>query len=89
MSVKKIFMTLIVIVACLMIGAFLLNVLLPNATVQLVNMTENMIYSATGMVFDFNGDGISGTNSNDVSGQAQYQADTNEGAGGDNVSGFQ
>lgn len=61
MSVKKIFMTLIIVVACVMIGALLLNVLLPNATRQLVNQVEAQIHRATGLSFDFNGDGVTGT----------------------------
>ena len=60
MSVKKIFITLITIVACVLIGAFILNILLPNVTVALVDATENMIYNATGMSFDFNGNGNGG-----------------------------
>ena len=59
MSVKKIFMTLIVIVMCVILGAFLINILLPNVTQQVVNATETSIFNATGMKFDFNGDGKS------------------------------
>lgn len=57
MNVKKIFIVLITIVACVIVGAFLLNVLLPNVTTTLINSTEDMIYRATGMSFDFNADG--------------------------------
>lgn len=60
MDVKKIFITLITIVACVMIGALVLNVLLPNVATTLVNSAESMIYNATGMSFDFNGDGVVG-----------------------------
>lgn len=55
MSVKKIFITLIIIVACVIIGALVLNKLVPNATTALVDAVEGQIYNATGMTFDFNG----------------------------------
>lgn len=61
MSVKKIFVILITIVACVAIGALVLNILMPNAVTQVVNATENMIYKATGIEFDFNGDGVVGS----------------------------
>lgn len=60
MKVSGIFKTLIVIVACVVLGAFALNIIMPNAAKALVNATEGMIYNATGMSFDFNGDGIDG-----------------------------
>lgn len=91
MSVKKIFMTLIIVVACVMIGAFLLNVLLPNATAQLVDQVENQIYKATGLTFDLNNNGTKGTNQTDVSGSAKQQDSAgNSGMeGGSNVEGWQ
>lgn len=64
MSVKKIFVTLVTIVACVIIGAFVLNILLPNVTTSLVNAAEDMVFKSTGISFDFNGDGTSGSNSN-------------------------
>ena len=60
MSVQKIFITLIIIVACVAIGALVLNVLLPNVTTTLISAVENMIYQATKLEFDFNGDGVVG-----------------------------
>lgn len=60
MSVGKIFKVLIIIVACVIVGAVVLNVLLPNATTSLVNAVEAQIFNATGMSFDFNGDGNNG-----------------------------
>lgn len=60
MGVKKIFILLITIVACVSIGAFVLNILLPNVTETLVDATEKMVYNATGMDFDWNGNGKSG-----------------------------
>lgn len=61
MDIKKIFITLIGIVACVVIGALVLNVLLPNATKSIINAVEGQIYNATGMSFDFNGDGTVGS----------------------------
>ena len=61
MDVKKIFMILIGVVACVIIGALVLNVLLPNATTSMVNAVEGQIFNATGMSFDFNGDGTVGS----------------------------
>ena len=63
MNVKKIFVTLITIVALVVLGAFILNIVMPNATVAIVDTTENMIYNATGISFDFNGNGVSGSSS--------------------------
>ena len=34
---------------------------MPNATVGIVNATEDMIFKATGMSFDFNNDGNTGS----------------------------
>lgn len=61
MSIQKIFMTLVIVIACLVIGALILNVLLPNATTQLINSVEDAIFSGTGMEFDLNGDGNAGS----------------------------
>lgn len=86
MSVKKIFMTLIIIVACVMIGAFILNVLMPNVATELVNATEDQIYKATGLSFDFNHDGTSGQNNTTYDGTQDAGAET--GINGGNVAGF-
>lgn len=89
MSVKKIFVTLIIIVACVMLGALVLNVLFPNVAKTVVNATEDMLYNATGMKFDFNNDGVVGG----VGSTGQYVGDQSaggaEGANGGNVEGFQ
>lgn len=58
MSVAKIFKTLIVVVVCVIIGAFVLNTLLPNVVANLCNTIENGIKNATGISFDLNGDGV-------------------------------
>lgn len=62
MSVKKIFIVLITIVACVIVGALVLNVLLPNVATTLVDSLEDMIYKATKMSFDFNGNNNVGDN---------------------------
>ena len=67
MSVKKIFITLVVIVMCIILGAFLINVFLPNATAQVINAAEDAVYKSTGMQFDFNADGHKGQNNEDYS----------------------
>lgn len=90
MNVKGIFITLITIVACVLIGALFLNTLLPNVAAQVVNAVEGTIYQATGMSFDFNGDGIKGSSSGTDS---NYDDSNNiindENIGGGNVDGFQ
>ena len=65
-SVKKIFIILIVVVACVMIGALVLNVLMPNVMVTLVDSVENMINRATGMSVDFNGNGVKGDDKGNI-----------------------
>lgn len=67
MGVRKIFIILITIVACVVLGAFVLNILMPNTTTALVNSVESMIFNATGMTFDFNGDGTAGDGRSDFS----------------------
>lgn len=59
-SVKKIFTVLIVMVACVVVGALVLNVLLPNVSSSLVDALETMVFNATGMKFDWNGNGNKG-----------------------------
>lgn len=58
--VKKVFTVLIVAVVCMAIGGIVLSVFMPNAVSQMVNVTEDMIYNATKLSFDFNGDGNTG-----------------------------
>lgn len=82
MSVKKIFITLIIVVACVLIGALILNILLPNVAVQLVDAIEDTLYSATGLSFDFNANSNGGDNNTDFSGEVEDESGTGyEGAG--------
>lgn len=87
MNVKKIFITLVTIVACVILGALVLNVLLPNVTTTLINATEDMLYKATGMAFDFNADKNVGS-----AGATTYSGNQTDnganGTGGANVEGF-
>ena len=92
MSVKKIFITLITVVACVMLGAFVLNVLMPNAIKTGTNAVESQLYRATGIKMDFNGDRDQSvySNSNQVYGGG-VQAGADKGNGdlnGENVGGF-
>lgn len=89
MKVSGIFKILITAVACVVIGAIVLNVLLPNVVTTSVNAVEGMIYNATKIKFDFNGDGITGdkNSSNDYRGTENVK-DVN-GAEGVGVEGFE
>ena len=60
MSVKKIFVMLITIVGVVFIGAFILNTLLPNVTTTIIDAAEGLLFSATGISFDFNNNGSAG-----------------------------
>ncbi|MEM4385685.1 MAG: hypothetical protein QXD03_03965 [Candidatus Anstonellales archaeon] len=60
-NVKKVFSVLITAVVCVILGAFVLNILLPNTTTTLINATESMVFKATGLGFDFNNDGFNGS----------------------------
>lgn len=82
MSVKKIFTVLITVVACVMIGAFVLNVLMPNFIRTAVNLVEQQLHNATGLTLDLNGDG--NNQANTINAEAGRT-----GVGGNNVSGFQ
>lgn len=86
MNVKKIFITLITVVACVILGAFVLNTLMPNVTTTLINAVEDQIFKATSLEFDFNNDNNAGTNDNSYVGR--NSDDTVTGETGDNVIGF-
>lgn len=86
MNVKKIFITLITVVACVILGAFVLNTLMPNVTTTLINAVEDQIFKATSLEFDFNNDGTIGFNNNTYEGVNEDKTVTGE--TGDNVIGF-
>lgn len=60
MNVQGIFKTLVILVCCIILGAMVINILLPNVTTQLSNVVEDAVFKGTGMSFDFNGDGRGG-----------------------------
>ena len=57
MNVSGIFKILIIVVACIIVGGILLNVLLPNGLNGIIGWMESGIMAATGAEFDLNGDG--------------------------------
>lgn len=69
MNVKKIFIILITVVVCVLLGAIVLNMVMPNLVSQLSNQIETQIYNATGLSFNFNGDSKAG-------GKSDYSADS-------------
>lgn len=60
MKVQGIFKTLVILVCCIVLGAMVLNIFLPNVVTQLSKVVEDSIFKGTGMSFDFNGDGKGG-----------------------------
>lgn len=86
MNVKKIFITLITVVACVILGAFVLNVLMPNVTTTLINSVEDQIFKATSLEFDFNNDGVIGSNNSTYEGVNEDTTVTGE--TDENVVGF-
>lgn len=87
MNVKKIFITLITVVACVILGAFVLNTLMPNVTTTLINAVEDQIFKATSLKFDFNNDGTIGSNNNNPY-AGENEDETVTGDTGNNVVGF-
>lgn len=87
MSIQKIFMTLIIVIVCLIVGALVLNVIMPNVLTQMVNAVEGAIYSGTGMNFDLNGDGTKGAGYSNTADQG-LKSDTTGGTGGAGVGGY-
>lgn len=61
-TVKNVFKVLVVAVVMLIVGAFLINILAPNAVNQVSNAVEQQIWKATGISLDINGDGYTGQN---------------------------
>ena len=91
MSVKKIFITLITIVVCVILGAFVINTLMPNMVDTIIDAAEAQIWRATGLSFDFNANGnIGGTTGSANQGlTGQNTDDTVTGAVTGNVDGFE
>jgi len=87
MSVKKIFIILVTIVVCIILGAFVLNVIMPNTVAAVVNAVEDSIYSATGLSLDVNGDGRGGGKLGTTYG-GNVTDDDNSATGGAGVTGY-
>lgn len=83
-GVKKIFSILIIVVVFVLIGAFTINTLLPNTTTVMVDAVEGMIYKATKLELDFNGNGKAGSNENQYDGET----DGTDGTGKGVIDGF-
>jgi uncharacterized protein involved in outer membrane biogenesis len=81
MNVSGIFKILIIVVACIIVGGILLNVLLPNGLNGIVGWMEDGVHAATGANFDLNGDGDIGT-------PTPQQDAAGSGADGANVTGY-
>lgn len=90
MKVSKIFTILIVIVACVVIGALVLNVLLPNTATAIVDAVEDQIYKATKITLDLNGNGNKGDNQDTYTNLNSKDSTNANGAhsGGVGVNGF-
>lgn len=88
MSVQKIFMTLIIVVACVILGAFVLNALLPNVIAGMSNSAESMLKNATGMSFDVNGDGQVGTTGGKDANKGINSKSSDTQTNGNNVNGY-
>lgn len=73
--VKKIFIVLITVVVCVLVGAVVLNVLAPNVITTLVDAVEDQIYRATSLKFDFNGNGTIGGSGNGSYSGAENESD--------------
>lgn len=52
------------VVACVMILAFGLNVVIPNTVAGVINVLENGLRNATGVTIDINGDNKAGERTN-------------------------
>jgi uncharacterized protein involved in outer membrane biogenesis len=90
-TVKNIFKVLIIAIVCLVVGAFLINVLAPNATNQVTNAIEQQVWKATGISLDLNGDGYTGQNGGKATAGANRSDKSNTIAGkggGNTVTGF-
>lgn len=89
MSVKKIFITLITVVACVMLGAFVLNVLMPNVITIGTDAVEDQLQRATGITMDFNGNGETGSRDGDTYSGGNAAGSTEGVGNGSNVDGFE
>ena len=61
MNIGSIFKKLITVAVCVVVGALILNLILPNVYSATVNTIEKGIKAGTGISFDLNGDGVGST----------------------------
>lgn len=90
MKVSKIFVILITVVVCVIVGAFVINILMPNTVTSVVDTVENQIQHATGISLDLNGNGTAGAAGNTIADMKHNNTDkTNSTNNGTTVDGFQ
>lgn len=90
MKVSKIFVILITVVVCVIIGAFVINILMPNTVTSVVDTVENQIQHATGISLDLNGNGVAGASGNNIANMKNSNNDkSNSTNSGKTVDGFQ
>lgn len=87
MGVSKIFKILVTIVLCVVLGAFILNKVMPNTVASMFNAVDGMIYNATGISMDLNGDGRGGKAAADGDYTNDIQSEEKENIAG-GVAGF-
>lgn len=90
MKVSKIFVILITVVVCVIVGAFVINILMPNTVTSVVDTVENQIQHATGISLDLNGNGTAGAAGNGIADMKSSNNDrSNSASNGTTVDGFQ
>lgn len=90
MKVSKIFVILITVVVCVIVGAFVINILMPNTVTSVVDTVENQIQHATGISLDLNGNGVSGASGNNTANMKDSNNDkSNSTNSSKTVDGFQ
>jgi predicted PurR-regulated permease PerM len=92
MKVSKIFVVLITVVVCVIIGAFVINILMPNTVTSVVDTVENQIQHATGISLDLNGNGVAGASGNNIANMKSSNEDksnSNSTSSSKTVDGFQ
>lgn len=90
MKVSKIFVILITVVVCVIVGAFVINILMPNTVTSVVDTVENQIQHATGISLDLNGNGTAGATGNTIGTMKSSSTDKSNSANSSKtVDGFQ
>ena len=84
-AVTKIFILLIAVVICVVVGAFLINIIMPNALQTMSNAVEGGVYSATGVNIDINGDGTNGQSNRNVYTDGTVNGDISNGQNSNNA----